>query len=191
MHGMTRTKTFLLTAAAIFASASPAHALTQAQVQAALPLSQQVAAKRWGSAPIVHFQLMTYDALNMARAKAKGLTSVDKNDLAVADASVDTSVVRIAWDEPETRAELCATVVHEMGHLHGFRFANQKDPAHSANPRSIMFYAPTIIPKPCMVAFPPKLVRERKTQGYGCQPKINGTWICTRNRHGDFDSETI
>jgi hypothetical protein len=41
--------------------------------------------------------------------------------------------------EPTTWIEFCTTMIHEYGHLAGYRdWANTADPLHSSNPRSVM-----------------------------------------------------
>lgn len=59
---------------------------------------------------------------------------------AVAWADDDACVVYVSADSRTTWPQFCTRVLHEAGHLAQFRDpTNTDDPAHSSNPRSVMF----------------------------------------------------
>jgi hypothetical protein len=59
---------------------------------------------------------------------------------AMADASTATVWLNIGPREDSEWAPFCTTMIHEYGHLAGFRDpSNVADPQHSHNPRSVMF----------------------------------------------------
>lgn len=144
-------------------------------LRAALPAAVAIAEARWAPDPCdnrVRVVLMTRDALAVIRGA----------DDADAQALVDTCTIDIAWAVTDTRTDLCATIVHERGHLHGVRFPdNIDDPFHSNDPRSIMFATILVAPRACMDAFPPYEVRRQRHSGDRCWPITSYfAWRCGR-----------
>lgn len=51
----------------------------------------------------------------------------------------EACTIYLASDRPQSWPELCTSMIHEYGHLAGYRDpANPTDPTHSANPGSVM-----------------------------------------------------
>lgn len=74
-------------------------------------------------------------------------TSGDVSDGAVADADPNTCEIDYAADADNNEwPRFCTTTLHEWGHLAGYRDpTNVDDPAHSSNPRSVMYqFRPTV-----------------------------------------------
>lgn len=176
-----------------------AQALSRSQVRETITASQKIIDQHLGPDSCTGRTpkplLLTQAALVASRAleRTKVGAMAERNDTTIADARPATCELRFAWDAMESRAYTCARVWHERVHLHGRRFANNPDdPAHSLNPNSVMFATATAIPRPCMIAFPPALVRERRAHGWRCRPQsTDSTWTCKRRHSGLFDTKVV
>lgn len=75
---------------------------------------------------------------NPCNGTARLVQSVDIDGYAEAD--IDRCVVYVLRGAPWL--DFCTAVLHEYGHLAGFRDPTNWDPMHSGNPRSVMFVMP-------------------------------------------------
>lgn len=162
----------LLAVLALAVVPSSAEAISLGAVRAALPKAQAVAEDYWSADACdgqVRVELLTRAALKAIR-----------GDEADAQALPDRCLIQITSGADTTRTGLCATMVHERGHLHGSRFpANVADPFHSPNPVSIMFAGVGNAPRACMEAFPPFLVQKLRRAGRRCSPLLASySWRC-------------
>jgi hypothetical protein len=167
----------LLLAVLLVALVMPASAgaTSLAALRAALPVAQRIAEARW-SPDACDGRTRIVPMTSAALIAIRGIDDAD------AQALIATCTIDIALVPEDSRTGLCATIVHERGHLHGVTYSgNPTDPAHSTNPRSIMFPSILVAPRDCMTAFPPYEVRRQRSRGGRCWPQLGSyAWRCAR-----------